>query len=249
MPGQVAARGRHLDVGRAEPEAAGVAVEHRAEHARASRSAAGTATRRSRSAPRARTSRSRTGSAYSAIGGNGLRRDAPVGRPLAHRRAAAAGSSSATHVALHERAGRARVGRAGEHAPRPPRPCPRRRSGRRSAVLAFTTGSVSVMRDTSGAMPGVSTPTTRPLALAERVVAREQRADVRVRPDAEQDEVERARGPNSSELVLVGGRAVLRARARRACGGRSRPRRARAARGRPCRSSSARGRAARTARP
>ena len=34
VPGQVAARGRHLDVGGAEPEAAGVAVEDRAEHAR-----------------------------------------------------------------------------------------------------------------------------------------------------------------------------------------------------------------------
>ena len=59
--GQVASRGRHVDVGRSEAEAAGIAVEDRCRRRWASRCAAGRATRRCRWAPPAPSSRSPTG--------------------------------------------------------------------------------------------------------------------------------------------------------------------------------------------
>ena len=61
MPGQVALARGHRGVDGREPEGPGVAVEHGAEDRRARRSAAGTSTRRCRSAPRARRPRSRRG--------------------------------------------------------------------------------------------------------------------------------------------------------------------------------------------
>ena len=111
---QVAAVGRHLDVGRAEAEQAGVAVEDRAEHARASRSAAGRATRRCRSAPRARRSRSRTGRRTRRSAGTGSSRRRRPGRPAggSARRPSARGSVGRSHPASSKQprrgAGRAR---------------------------------------------------------------------------------------------------------------------------------------------
>ena len=107
--GQVAARGRHLDVGRAEPEAAGVAVEDRAEHARRVEARQAEPL----DVPVRRHQRARL-----AVGQEGVlgdrreraRRDAAVGRPLASQ------------------AGRRRPGRAA-----PPRRPPRAMPGARGS--------------------------------------------------------------------------------------------------------------------
>jgi hypothetical protein len=93
--GQVAARGRHLDVGRPEAEAAGVAVEDRSEHARRVEARQAEPLH----VPVRRQERARLAVGQEAVLGDrreGAGGSAPVGGPLGHSRAPAAGSRSAT---------------------------------------------------------------------------------------------------------------------------------------------------------
>ena len=157
--GQVAARRRHLDVGRAPAGTCRRRGRASRRTRSASRSAAGRATRCSSSAPPARTSRSPTGSRTRRSAGTGWRRSPP----------------SPTHLLTGGVPPPRRAARSPP--PRPARPAPsgRRRPEKARATASalsspvtrntirrepFTTGSVRVMRDTSGAIPGVSTPTT-----------------------------------------------------------------------------------------
>ena len=163
----------------------------------ASRTAAGTATRRSRSAPRARTSRSRRGRRSRRSAGTGC---AVTPRSGAHSLTGAPPRRGPAAPARRlPRASPARSGRAGRRTRAATASALSSPANRKTiCVLAFTTGSVSVMRDTSGAMPGVSTPTTRRSRSPSASSPGNSEQDVRVRPDAEQHEVERARRPNSS---------------------------------------------------
>ena len=102
--GQVASRGRHRDVGRAEAESAGVAVEDRAEDARRVEARQAQPLDVARSARPARSSRSRRGSRTRRSAGTGSRRSARrarsgrVTRPSvrAHRCDPACGGDSLT---------------------------------------------------------------------------------------------------------------------------------------------------------
>ena len=200
---QVAAVGGHLHVGRAEPEHAGVAVEDRAEHARRVEA------RQAQPLDVAARRDQRGGLAVGQEAVVGDRREgAARTRPtsadgVAH--GAAAGSTIRGRARRTRLAGARRVLGARRTPGARPRPCPRRPPGTRPQRPAFTTGSVRVTRDTSGAIPGVSHAHGQALPLAERGVAREQRGGVRVR----------ARGRAGS------GRAPARRRRRPRCSSRS----------------------------
>ena len=158
--GEVAPCGRHLDVRRPEPERARVAVEDCAEHARASRSAAGRAIRRCRSAPRARRSRSPTGRRSPRSRGTGRRRARRAGPRGAHSRPAAAWSSSTVSSPSRSEPGARGSGR--------PEKARATASALSSPVTSRNLRRAAVhhrkrKRDpcgTSGAIPAVSTPTT-----------------------------------------------------------------------------------------
>ena len=203
---QVAARGRHLDVGRPEPEPAGVAVEDRPEHARRVEARQAepldVAVRRHERAGLAVRQEAVLGDRRERAG-----RDAPVGRPLRHRRAAAAGSSSA--ITLPSTSDPGARGSGG------PAKTRSTASALSSPVIEEDDLAARVHHRQRERDPRHQGRHSRglhahhaPFALAERVVAGEQRADVRVGADPEQDQVER-RGAELVQLVLVGGRPVL----------------------------------------
>ena len=190
--GQVAARGRHLDVGRPEPEPAGVAVEDRPEHARRVEARQAEPLDVAVRATSAQVSQSDR-KPYSAIGGNGLA-VTPGRGPLRHRRAAAAGSSRASTLPSTSDPG-ARVRGPEKRAARP-RPC---LAGDEEDDPAARVHHRQRERDPrhQGRHPGRLDADHAPLALAERVVAGEQRADVRVGADPSRVRSSAA-GPNSS---------------------------------------------------